>query len=74
MASETEQSVRRYLEGVDYPATKEDLVSAARDNDAPPGFIKRLVDLPITDYPDPEEVAAAMDGLRPPPDDVREDS
>jgi hypothetical protein len=31
-----------YLEGVDYPASKEDLITAARDNDAPEGLIGLL--------------------------------
>jgi hypothetical protein len=35
MASETEQDVRQYLESVDYPAGKEELVYVARINDAP---------------------------------------
>ena len=63
MASETEQEVRRYLEDVQYPASKDDLVSAARSNDAPQELIQKLVDLTIRDYSDPEEVAVAVDSL-----------
>ncbi len=66
MATETQEHVNRYLEGVDYPASKDDLVSTARSNDAPRDFIKRLVDLPITEYLDPERVGQALDALRPP--------
>jgi hypothetical protein len=47
IASETEQKVRRYLKDVQYPASKDDLVSAARDNDAPEQLIERLVGLSI---------------------------
>lgn len=65
MASETEKHVHRYLKGVDYPASKDELVSIARSNEAPHDFIKRLVDLPIIEYPDPERVRTSLDGLRP---------
>ena len=65
MASETEKHVQRYLEGLDYPASKDDLVTAAKSNEAPHDFIKRLVDLPIREYSDPERVREALDGLRP---------
>jgi hypothetical protein len=60
--SETEQEVRRYLKDVQYPASKDDLVSAARSNDAPQELIKKLVNLTIKDYSDSEEVAVAVDG------------
>jgi hypothetical protein len=62
VATETEQEVRRYLKDVQYPASKDDLVSAARSNDAPQELIKRLVSLTIKDYSDSEEVAVAVDG------------
>lgn len=60
-ASETEQEARRYLKDVQFPASKDDLVSAARSNDAPQGLIEKLVDLPITEYSDLEEVVVAVD-------------
>ena len=66
MASETEKHVQQYLDGVDYPASKDELVSTAKSNEAPHDFIKRLVDLPIIEYPDPERVRESLDGLRPP--------
>ena len=47
MASETEKHVQQYLEGADYPASKDELVSTAKSNEAPHDFITRLVDLPI---------------------------
>lgn len=64
ITSETEQEVRRYLEGVQYPASKDDLVSAAESNDAPEELIERLVDLTIKEYSGPEEVAVAVDSRR----------
>lgn len=43
MASEeTQRNVQQYLQGVDYPADKEDLISTAKSNDAPQGFIQDL--------------------------------
>jgi hypothetical protein len=62
--SETEQEVRRYLEEVEYPASKDDLVSAARSNDVPEEFIKGLVALAIREYSDPEDVMMALDSHR----------
>ena len=64
VAPETEQEVRRYLNDVQYPASKDDLVSAARSNDAPEELIKDLVTLSIREYSDLEDVAVAVDNLR----------
>ena len=64
VAPETEQEVRRYLNDVQFPASKDDLVSAARSNDAPEELIKDLVTLTIREYSDLEDVAVAVDGLR----------
>ena len=33
---------QQYLEGVEYPASKEELISAAENNDAPEGLIGML--------------------------------
>ncbi len=62
-ASETEQEVQRYLKDVQYPASKDELVSAARSNDAPEELIKKLVALTIREYSDLEDVAVAADNL-----------
>lgn len=64
VAPETEQEVRRYLNVVQFPASKDDLVSAARSNDSPEELIKDLVTLTIREYSDLEDVAVAVDGLR----------
>ena len=65
MASETEQEIRRYLEDLQFPASKDDLVSAAKSNDAPEELIKQLVDLPRKEFSGSEDVAEAIDNLRP---------
>ncbi len=64
VAPETEQEVRRYLNDIQYPASKDDLVSAARSNDAPEELINDLVTLTIREFSDLEDVAVAVDGLR----------
>ncbi len=63
---ESREDARRYLEGADYPANKYDLMSAARTNDAPEGFIRRLVGLSDAEFSDPEEVLEALDRLKEP--------
>jgi uncharacterized protein DUF2795 len=64
MASEIEQELRRYLEGVHFAANTEDLVSTAMSNGAPEEFIDELEELPRKDFSDLEEVAEAIDDLR----------
>lgn len=47
----------RYLEGVEYPASKEDLISAPENNDAPEGLVGMLGSLSRPEYSGPEQVA-----------------
>ena len=54
---------RRYFEGVDYPASKADLLAAAQANNAPESFIARLRDLPEgSEFSGPEEAEDALRG------------
>ena len=46
----------QYLEGVEYPASKEDLASAAQDNGAPEELVERLGTLGRPSFSGPEEV------------------
>ncbi len=64
MASETEQELRRYLEGIDFAASQEDLVSMAMHNGAPEELIDELEELPRKEYEDLEEVVEAIEDLR----------
>ncbi|MDX6382295.1 MAG: hypothetical protein QOI57_3319 [Rubrobacteraceae bacterium] len=64
MASETEQELRRYLEGVHFVANTEDLVSIAMSNGAPEELIEQLEDLPTKEFSDLGEVAEAIEDLR----------
>ncbi len=64
MASETEQELRRYLEGIDFAASQEDLLSMAMSNGAPEELIDQLEELPRKEYEDLEEVVEAIKDLR----------
>ncbi len=49
--------VAQYLEGVDYPASKEEVISAAEGNDAPEAMIRVLEGLSRPEYSGPEQIA-----------------
>ena len=51
----------QYLEGVDYPATKEDLATAAEGNGAPEELVDRLRTLGRPTFSDPSEVVAELE-------------
>jgi hypothetical protein len=52
---------RQYLEDVDYPASKEDLASAAEGNGAPEELVERLRTLGRPDFSGPDEVVAELE-------------
>jgi hypothetical protein len=52
---------KKYLEGVDYPANKEDLASAAEDNGAPDELVERLRTLGRPTFSGPDEVVAELE-------------
>ena len=49
--------VPQYLEGVDYPASKEEVISAAEGNGAPDAMIRVLEGLSRPEYSGPEQIA-----------------
>ena len=51
----------QYLEGVDYPASKEDLVSTAEGNGAPEELVERLRTLGRPTFSGPDEVLAELE-------------
>ena len=51
----------QYLEGVDYPASKEDLASAAEGNGAPEELVERLRTLGRPTFSGPGEVVAELE-------------
>lgn len=50
----------QYLENVDYPASKEDLASAAEDNGAPEELVERLRTLGRPNFSGPDEVVEEL--------------
>jgi uncharacterized protein DUF2795 len=52
--------LERYLGGVDYPANRDALVSAVRDNGADDSLVKKLEQLPNQEYSGPDKVTAAF--------------
>jgi hypothetical protein len=51
---------QQYLAGVDYPASKEELISAAESNGAPDTMIRMLSGLSRPEYSGPEELATDL--------------
>ncbi len=46
---------KKYLEGVDYPASKEAVLSAAEGNGAPSELVEMIAGLPLGEFADLEE-------------------
>ena len=51
----------QYLEGVDYPASKDDLATAAEGNGAPDELVERLRTMGRPDFSGPDEVVAELE-------------
>ena len=51
----------RYLEGVEYPASKGDLISAAESNNAPEALVERLGTLGRPEFSGPGEVVEELE-------------
>ncbi|MGI6208343.1 MAG: DUF2795 domain-containing protein [Anaerolineae bacterium] len=49
--------IQSYLEGVDYPTSKDTLVRTARDQGAPDNIISFLEELPDREYESPVDVS-----------------
>jgi hypothetical protein len=54
--------IQRYLRGIEYPATKDDVISMAEDNDAPDEVIEELQSVTEEQFDGPEEVMEALGG------------
>ncbi len=52
--------VQKFLKGVDYPASKQDLVQKARQEGADENVIKTLQDMPVERFNSPNDVAQAI--------------
>lgn len=52
--------VQKHLSGIDYPAAKEDLLRAAREQNAPRGVLDVLERIEEREYDGPAEVSEAV--------------
>ena len=59
MASDAED-VRQYLQGVDYPAKKEQLISTAEDNGAPEELLDMIGTMDRPEFNEEEDVIAEL--------------
>ena len=59
MAFDPEEA-RQYLEGVDYPANKEEIVNTAESNDAPEELLDMLGTMDRPEYNEEEDVIAEL--------------
>ncbi|MBY0522062.1 MAG: DUF2795 domain-containing protein [Gemmataceae bacterium] len=53
------ENVARFIDGLHYPALKNDVIHAARHNGAPAEMVERLQEVPITEFPSVDAVLAA---------------
>ncbi|WP_261165086.1 DUF2795 domain-containing protein [Microbacterium sp. Marseille-Q6965] len=54
--------LQKYLGGVDYPVSKEDLVARARDNGAPDDLVSALESAGQDSFDSPTDVSSAVAG------------
>ena len=52
--------IEKYLAGVNYPANKADLITAAEDNGAPENIIDKIENLPGNDFETSKDVMRAL--------------
>jgi hypothetical protein len=51
---------QRYLEGVEYPASKEEVASAAENNGAPDELVERIQALSTPEFSSAEQVVSEL--------------
>lgn len=54
------EEVEKYLKGVNFPASKEDIISTARTNGVPEAMISILEDLPGDEFNSPADLMKAF--------------
>jgi hypothetical protein len=52
--------VQKYLQDIEYPASKEDILSNAQSKGAPQGLIDRINNLSQDSFSEPQEVSNAL--------------
>ncbi|MDQ3965215.1 MAG: DUF2795 domain-containing protein [Actinomycetota bacterium] len=64
MTSESEQDIKQYIEGVEYPVGTFDLITAVEDNGAPAEIVDRLNQLPNdAKFSSPDEVVEGLENI-----------
>ena len=56
------QDIQQYLQGVNFPADKQDVASQAGDNGAPQGIVDQIKNAAQQKFNNPEEVMQAIQG------------
>jgi hypothetical protein len=64
MARALAVDVQKYIQGVDYPATRDDILRAAEKSGADEEMRRALKRLPRADFETPDEVSAALGKTR----------
>lgn len=62
MANPTPIEIQKYLSGIDYPASKEDLLSKAKEAGAEGEVMEALEGLPDQEFDGPTAVSSAVSG------------
>jgi len=52
--------VQKYLQDIEYPASKEDILSNAQSKGAPQGLIDRINNVSQDSFSEPQEVSSAL--------------
>lgn len=63
MAQTNPVQIQKYLKGVDYPCSKEELVEKARDEGADEQILETLEDMPMDKFNSPNDVSQAIGQL-----------
>lgn len=58
------ENVQKYLTGIHYPATKEQLLKAAENNKAPENVINEIEALHGNEFSSPKDVMKAYDDMK----------
>lgn len=64
VGGESPANVQAHLKGIDYPASKQDLVETARKNQAPQDVMQVLQEMPDEQYGGPQDVMKAYGDIR----------
>ena len=60
LGGDSPANIQNYLKGVNYPASKQDLVSRARQNGAPDNVVQNIQRLPTERFSGPQDIMKAF--------------